>query len=130
MHVLRSAAAAGAVLLAAACGGGFFPWPRGMPKPKPEADSLAYRVYVWNQGLGELTARDSRHGNVVHVLPGQTGVLHLRTEGRYRIIFTIAGQTYVTAMDFIPTPGQPCWGFLVSAAPENDVVSPVPIECP
>jgi hypothetical protein len=130
MRILLRAAAPLAVFLGLACGGARFPWPSGMPKPEAEADSTTYRVYIWNQGLGVLTAQDSRQGNVVHVFPGQTGVLHLMAEGRYRIIYTIEGKTYVTAMDFVPTAGDPCWGLLITTVPQTDVTNLVPIDCP
>jgi hypothetical protein len=134
MRILLGAAAALAVLLALACGGGArFPWPSGMPKPQGESDSTTYRVYVWNEGLGVLTARDSRQGGVggvVHVMPGQTGVLHLTAEGRYRIIYRIEGKTYITAMDFVPSAGDPCWGLLITTVPQTDVTNLVPIDCP
>ena len=117
-------------LLASGCGGGFFPWPSGVPKPKADPDSTAYLVYVWNQGLGQATVRDSDGSAVVHVLPGETGVLHLFREGRYRLIYTISGKSYVTAMDFIPSADERCWGLLVSPTPQNAVGHPVPIACP
>ena len=131
MRVLAGIGIALAVLLpAAGCGGAFFPWPKGVPKPKADQDTTAYLVYVWNQGLGQLTVQDTRQSAVVHVFPGETGVLHLFRKGRHRLAYTIEGQTYVTAMDFIPTAGERCWGLLVTATPANDVVNPVPIECP
>ena len=112
-----------------ACGSAHMPWPKYMPVPRNDP-SVGFRVYVWNNGLGELRVQSTGGGGAIHLLPGESGILVLYSQDYQQLVYDIEGRRFVTASPFKPSSYEPCWQMTVSPDPANDQVNPVPVECP